>query len=62
MDAADALEASLTVTEAGAAAPGGFWEFNGEGERNRGGRGGGGVLKSISNIALGGGGRGPALE
>ncbi len=62
MDTVDALEANLTVTEAGAAVPGVFWEVNGDGERMRGGRGGGGALKSMSNIALGGGGSGPALE
>lgn len=62
MDAADALEASLTVTEAGAASPGAFCNVNGDGERRRGGRGGGGALKSMSNIALGGGGSGPAFE
>ena len=63
MDGTDCLEASLTVTEAGVVDPfASFFEFNGDGERRRGGRGGGGALKSISNMALGGGGSGPALE
>jgi hypothetical protein len=48
------------VTEVAVA--GAFWEVSGDGERRRGGRGGGGALKSMSNIALGGGGSGPALE
>ena len=65
IDAVDGLEASLTVTEVGATSPGAFWEVSGDGVRRRagrGGRGGGGALKSMSNIALGGGGSGPALE
>jgi hypothetical protein len=63
MEGIDTLEASLTVTEAGVVDPAApFFVFNGDGERKRGGRGGGGALKSISNIALGGGGSGPALE
>ena len=63
MEVTDALEASLRVTEVGVVnSPEPLLEVNGDGERNRGGRGGGGALKSISNIALGGGGSGPALE
>jgi hypothetical protein len=59
----DVLEASLTVTEVDvvdSAVP--LLAVIGDGERSRGGRGGGGALKSMSNIALGGGGSGPALE
>ena len=62
MDATEGFEASVSVTEVGVADLGPFWEVSGEGERKRGGRGGGGALKSISNMALGGGGSGPALE
>jgi hypothetical protein len=62
MDAADAFEASVTVMEVGVADLWPFWELRGDGERKRGGRGGGGALKSISNMARGGGGSGPALE
>lgn len=63
MEAADTLEASLRVTEVGVVdSPEPLLEVSGDGERNRGGRGGGGALKSMSNIALGGGGSGPALE
>jgi hypothetical protein len=62
MDAVDAFGASLTVTEAGASTPGTFGDINGDGEHRRGGRGGGGAVKSMSNIARGGGGSGPALE
>jgi len=62
MDAAEAFEASVTVTEVGVADLGPLWEVSGEGEHKRRGRGGGRGLKSMSNMALGGGGSGPALE
>src|SRR5712691_13475597 len=39
MDAAEAFEASVTVTEVGVADLGPLWEVSGEGERKRGGRG-----------------------
>lgn len=62
MEVVDALDASLRVTVGIINSPDTLLEVSGDGERNRGGRGGGGALKSISNIALGGGGSGPALE
>ena len=63
MEVTDVLEASLRVTEVDVVdSPGPLFAVSGDGERNRGGRGGGGALKSMSNIALGGGGSGPALE
>ena len=53
----DVLEASLTVTEVDVVdSAGPLLAVIGDGERNRGGRGGGGALKSMSNIALGDGG------
>lgn len=63
MELTDCLEASLSVTEVDAVdSPEPLLEVSGDGERSRGGLGGGGALKSMSNIALGGGGSGPALE
>ncbi|SRR6266404_1176758 len=60
MELTDCLEASLSVTEVDAVdSPEPLLEVSGDGERSPGGLGGGGALKSMSNIALGGGGSGP---
>lgn len=61
----DSLVVSAADTEGGncnACLTASISPLAGRGEFNRGGRGGGGVCVSISKVALGGGGNGPAIE